>query len=122
MGVELWVEVHGSGTCLPPNMCKIMDLADHSNVGAIWNSNYPLDLVDGSVETGFKLLADKIKSVHINELTCGYPYRELFDLLRNRGYDRYTLIEAQSLASPDPQDTLRFARYYAALWDALSRA
>ena len=122
MGVELWVEAHGSGTCLPPNMRKIMDLADHSNVGAIWNSNYPLDLVDGSVETGFKLLADKIKSVHINELTCGYPYRELFDLLRSRGYDRYTLIEAQSLASPDPQDTLRFARYYAALWEALSRA
>ena len=122
MGVELWVEVHGSGTSLPATMRKIMDLTDHPNVGVTWNSNYPSDLVSGSLGTGFRLLADKIKSVHINELTCGYPYQELFDLLRSRGYDRYTLMEIQPLASPDPQDTLRFAGYYAALWDALSQA
>lgn len=122
MGIELWVEVHGSGTCLPANMREIMDLVDYPQVGVTWNSNYPSDLAGGSLVASFGLLAAKIRSVHINELTCGYPYQELFDLLRGRGYDRYTLMEAQALASPDPQDTLRFAGYYAALWDALSQA
>ncbi|HSW45926.1 MAG TPA: TIM barrel protein [Phycisphaerae bacterium] len=120
LGVELWVEVHGSGTCEPRHMRKIMDWADHPNVGVTWNSNLPCDLIDGSILQGFDLLADKIRSVHINELINGYPYRELFGLLRGRGYDRYTLMEIQGLAGPDPADTTRFARFYAGLWDALS--
>jgi len=120
LGVEIWVEVHGGGTCLPANMRKIMDVADHPNVGITWNSNNPCDLIDGSIRPAFALLADKIRSVHINELINGYPYRDLFTLLRQSGYDRYTLMESQGLSTGDPGDALRFARYYAALWDALS--
>lgn len=121
LGVELWVENHGGGTCLPGNMRTIMDVADHSNAGVIWNSNYPADVTEGSIQPGFKLLADKIRSVHINELINPYPYRELFTLLRSAGYDRYTLMEIQGPSGGDPADSLRFARYYAALWEALSQ-
>ena len=121
MGVELWVEEHGGGTCLPANMRKIMDVADHPNAGVVWNSNYPTDITDGSIRPGFDLLADRIRSVHINELVNGYPYRELFTLLRSRGYDRYTLMEIQELSGGNAADALRFARFYAALWDAMSQ-
>ncbi len=77
LGVEIWVEVHGPETCSPPNMRKIMEAADHPNVGVTWNSNNPCDLIDGSIRSGFDLLARYIRSVHINELVNSYPYREL---------------------------------------------
>ena len=45
-----------------------------------------------------KLLRPWLKSVHINELHSGYPYRELFRLLRETGYDRFTLAEIPGTA------------------------
>jgi len=121
LGIEVWVEVHGSGTAHPPRMRRIMDIADHPNVGVTWNSNYPLDLKDGSIRPYFELLRHKIYSVHINELVNGYPYRELFTLLNAAGYDRYTLIEAQALKGDPIEDTARFLRFYKALWEAWSQ-
>ena len=48
-------------------------------------------------------MADRIGSVHINELyRTDYPYRELFRLLREHGYDRVTLIEVgKSFVAPN---------------------
>ncbi len=57
-----------------------------------WNSN-PTDVVNGSVKPSFDLLRPWIRNCHINELTSGYPYRELFGLLRQSEYERYTLCE-----------------------------
>jgi len=48
-------------------------------------------------------------------------YRELFNLLNAAGYDRYTMIEAQPLKSANPEDTIRFMKFYKALWEQLSR-
>jgi sugar phosphate isomerase/epimerase len=114
-GVEIWVEVHGRDTQNPPAAAAIMKAAAHPNVGLCWNSN-PTDVADGSVRAAFDLLRPWIKSCHINELTSGYPYRELFALLRKSGYSRYTLCEAPE--SPEPE---RFLRYYKALWTELNR-
>jgi sugar phosphate isomerase/epimerase len=119
-GVEIWVEVHGRDTSLPPNMRKIMDHADHRAAGVCWNSN-GTDVKDGSVEAGFRLLRDKLYSCHINELTSAYPYKELFRLLRETGYDRYTLNECQGMESASPGDVARFLRFYRALWDEMSQ-
>jgi len=56
-----------------------------------------------------------IKSVHIHELyDKSYPYRELFQLLKNINYNRYCLAEIDE--SPDPE---RIMRYYKALWEEL---
>lgn len=121
MGVEIWCEVHGSdGAALPENMKKMMDIADHPAVGVTWNSN-GTDVKNGSVKAAFEMLRPKIYSCHMNELISSYPYRELFSLLNQTGYDRYTLIEAQPLPSANMADTLRWLRYYKALWDELSR-
>ena len=113
LGVQIRVEVHGRDTCEPRRMRTIIDHADHHNVCLCWNSN-PQDVVNGSVKPGFDLLKHKIGLVHINELhKAEYPWRELFSLLKDEGYDGYTLAEIP--ASPEPE---RLLHYYRALWEA----
>jgi sugar phosphate isomerase/epimerase len=121
--VEIWVEVHGGGTSLPANMKTIMERCGHPKVGLTWNSN-PTDLVNGSVVPAFEMLRPWLLSCHINDLykdSSGvYPYRELFRLLRESGYDRYTLIEVGK-GTPDVASGEEFLRYYKALWTELTR-
>jgi len=112
-GVEIWLEVHGSETQVPPTAAEIMRATNHKNVGLCWNSN-PTDVVNGSVKASFDLLRPWLKSCHINELTSGYPYKELFALMRQSKYDRWTLCEATESKEPE-----RFLRYYRALWREL---
>jgi len=114
-GVEIYVEVHGRETQVPAIAARIMKSANHPNVGLCWNSN-PTDIENGSIKANFHLLRPWIKNVHINELAGPYPYRELFKLLRESKYDRYTLCEAQESKEPE-----RFLRWYAALWNELNR-
>lgn len=110
-GVEIRVEVHGAVTQLVPNLAKIIKYADHPNVYVCWNSN-PTDVVAGSIKGNFSLVADKIREVHLRDLTDEqYPWRELFALLDSRGYNGYTLAEIGE--SPDPE---RVLRYFRALW------
>jgi sugar phosphate isomerase/epimerase len=117
-GVEIWLEVHGRGTAHPPHIRTIMETANHPRVGVTWNSNAS-DVVNGSVAEYFRLLRPWIKSCHINELHSGYPYRELFRLLRESGYDRVTLAEIAGM--PDVASGERLMRYYKALWTELAR-
>jgi sugar phosphate isomerase/epimerase len=115
-GVEIWMEVHGRETQAPPVAAAILAAANHPNVGACWNSNQ-LDIVNGSVKPSFELLKRYIRNVHINELANPqYPWRELFTLLREARYDRYTLCEAAESKEPE-----RFLRWYKALWTELTR-
>jgi sugar phosphate isomerase/epimerase len=135
-GVEIWLEVHGRGTELPPNIHRIMEVANHPAVGVCWNSN-DTDLVDGSVRPSFDLLKPWLRSCHINELwrtespwhgTVGlhpakgapgfpdwgkpYPWHELFRLFRDAHYSRYTFAEI-----PESCEPLRLMHYYRALWE-----
>ncbi len=116
--VEIWVEVHGRGTATPAHMASIMRHANHPRVGVTWNSN-PTDVANGSVAEAFRLLRPWIKSCHINELHNGYPYRELFRLLREANYDRVTLAEIQG--TNDAASGERLMRYYKMLWTELAR-
>lgn len=116
--VEIWVEVHGAGTAHPPHCKTIMQHCGHPKVGLTWNSNAS-DVKDGSVAEYFNLLAPWVRSCHINELYSGYPYRELFRLLGQSGYDRVTLAEIPGM--PDLASAERLLRYYKALWTELAR-
>jgi sugar phosphate isomerase/epimerase len=122
-GVEIWVEVHGRGTAHPPHMKSIMEQCGHPKVGLTWNSNKE-DIKGGSVAESFKLLWPWVRSCHINELykdsTGAYPYRELFRLFREHGYDRATLIEVGHTPR-DPASGVEILRYYKALWGELNR-
>jgi len=117
-GVELWMEVHGRGTQDPKHMRTILQVADHPNCNACWNSNPGEVDENGSIQASFDLLRPWIRSCHINRLADGdYPYAELFRLLRGAGYgDRFTLAEIQ-----DNPDRERLLRYYRALWQQLAR-
>ncbi|HYM09503.1 MAG TPA: sugar phosphate isomerase/epimerase family protein [Bryobacterales bacterium] len=116
-GVEVWLEVHGRETAHPPYIHAMLKEANHPAVGACWNS-YPTDLVEGSVKQYFDLLRPYLKSCHINELSNDkYPWRELFTLMRQTDYDRWTLCEVDESKEPD-----RFLGYYRALWTELNRA
>jgi sugar phosphate isomerase/epimerase len=119
-GVEIWVEVHGAVTQVPKNMRAILDACGHQSVGACWNSN-AADVENKSVAANFELLKPFIKSCHINELENDargtYPYRELFQLLRGVGYDRYTLIEVGK--SYDVAAGTEYLKKYKSLWEKL---
>jgi sugar phosphate isomerase/epimerase len=113
-GVEIWMEVHGTATSEPKVAADILKAAGHKNVGACWNSNM-IEVKDGSVKQSFELLRPYIRNVHITELHSSYPWRELFRLLRESGYNRYTLAEVAESKEPE-----RFIRYYKALWEQLT--
>jgi sugar phosphate isomerase/epimerase len=121
--LEVWVEVHGNGTAHPPYIKTIMEHCGQPNVGATWNSNRS-DIKGGSVAEYFKLLRPWIRSCHINELYKDlrgeYPYRELFRLFRETGYDRVTLVEV-ARSMPNVESGEELLRYYKALWTELTR-
>jgi len=125
-GLEIWVEVHGAGSQHPPYIKTIMETCGLPNVGCTWNSN-ATDIVNGSVAEYFHLLRPWIKSCHIHELYAeqskgvlkGYPYRELFRLMRETGYDRVTEVEIGK-TPPDAASGEELLRYYKALWTELA--
>lgn len=112
-GVEIRVEVHGGATQQFPAFARIMEYADHPNVFACWNSN-PSDVRDGSIRSAFRSVAGKIREVHLRDLFDEqYPWRELFRLLDEAGFEGYTLAEI-----PESRDPERVLRYFRALWRA----
>jgi hypothetical protein len=66
----------------------------------------------GSIRDSFALVAPKIHEVHLRDLTdAGYPWRELFALLKSQNYENFTLAEI-----PESTDAERVLRYFRALW------
>jgi sugar phosphate isomerase/epimerase len=115
-GVEIWLEVHGRDTSQPGRIRRIMQEANHPQLGICWNSN-PEDVQNGSVQESFEMLRPWLRSAHINELWVKeYPWRELFRLMKDAGYNRYCLAEIAESSDP-----IRLMHYYRALWLELCR-
>jgi sugar phosphate isomerase/epimerase len=110
-GVQIRLEVHGSGTSLLPNIKTILDVANHPNVGACWNSNQS-DLDGEGFEHNFDLVRNRIFAVHMRDLYLEeYPWRRLMTRLNESGFTGFGLAEI----GPS-QDPVRVMRYYRALW------
>jgi sugar phosphate isomerase/epimerase len=110
-GVAIRLEVHGPGTSLLPNIRKIMDVANHRQVGVCWNSN-PSDLDGEGFDYNFNLVKDKIFSVHMRDLYLeDYPFRRLMTRLNEIGFAGFCLAEIPASADP-----VRLMKYYRALW------
>jgi sugar phosphate isomerase/epimerase len=110
-GQVIRLEVHGNGTSFPPNIRKILDVANHPKVGACWNSNAS-DLSGQGWDFNFDLLKDKIFSVHMGDLfTEEYPYRKLLTRLNEIGFKGFCLAEI-----PPSSDPVRVMKYYRGLW------
>jgi len=112
--VVLFVECHGRGTSDPRRMAKIMEYCNHTSVCLCWNCN-GVDIKKGSIRESFQLCKDWIQHLHIHDLYGGYPYRELFALLKAMNFDRYTMIEMGATSDP-----IRVLRYYRALWETMA--
>ena len=110
-GVQIRLEVHGSGTSLLPNIKRMIDIANHANVGVCWNSN-PTDLEGDGFDYNFDLVKSKIFTVHLRDLYIeDYPFRRLFKRLNDISYTGYCLAEM-----PDSKDPVRVMKYFRSLF------
>jgi sugar phosphate isomerase/epimerase len=110
-GIAIRLEVHGQGTSLLPNIRRIMDVANHRQVGVCWNSN-PSDLEGQGFDHNFDLVKDRIFSVHMRDLYLeDYPFRRLMTRLNEIGFAGFCLAEI-----PPSADPVRLMKYYRALW------
>ena len=110
-GVQIRLEVHGTGTALLPNIKKIMDAANHPNVGVCWNSN-PSDLEGQGFDSNFDLVKDKIFTVHLRDIYLeDYPFRRLFKRLNEVSFAGFCLAEI-----PESKDPIRVMKYFRSLF------
>jgi len=110
-GQVIRLEVHGTGTSLVPHIRRILDVADHKNVGACWNSNQS-DLEGEGFDHNLALLKGRIVEVHMRDLHLEeYPWRRLLNGLVASGYQGFCLAEI-----PESPDAVRVMRYFRALW------
>lgn len=117
--IKIRLEVHGRRSAHVPYIRRMLDVANHDNLYVCWNSNLQ-EVEGGSIERNFNLLRNKIDLVHINELYLeNYPWKELFQLLKESGFEGFTLAEIPSCQ--DIGTATRLLKYYKALWLALNR-
>ncbi len=110
-GQQIRLEVHGTGTSLVPHIKKILDAADHKNVGLCWNSNQS-DIFGEGWDANFNLVKHQIFTVHMRDLYLEeYPFRKLLTGLNEIGFQGFTFAEIPP--SPDP---IRVMKYFRSLW------
>lgn len=115
-GVDIRVEVHGSGTNVVGKVKKMVDYSGSPYVYVNWNSD-PNDAKGPGLEANFNSVKDRIRNVHMHDLSDDYPYRKVFRLLRQSGYQGY--CDAEIPETPDP---IRLMKYYRACFLALQDA
>ncbi|MCY4234425.1 MAG: TIM barrel protein [Bacteroidetes bacterium] len=115
-GQEIRLEVHGYLTDQLPNIRKIMDATNHSNVRVCWNCN-ETDLNELGLESNFNLVRpDFGRTIHVRELDGkSYPYSQLFNLLVASQYQGWVLLEART----NPPDRIVALRHQRSLFDTL---
>lgn len=115
-GIKPCLELHGE---FDWRSCRaVADRVDHENLGLIWNS-VAEDVVDGSVKQALDTVWPWLDHVHMHDLAGqGYPYRELFRLLHEKGYEGYMSAEAERSADRGVGDLWMFTAYYADLFRA----
>jgi len=114
-GVQIRLEVHGRGTNDLRHIKTIMDQENHPGAVVCWNCN-PEDTANDGLAANFRLVQNKLGTVHIHDLVSTYPWRELFGLLRAARFEGWTLLEEGSPTT----DPLRVMRYYRLLWETLA--
>ena len=116
IGVKPSLELHGE---FDWQACKaVAEQVDHDNFGLIWNSTSQ-DIVDGSLEKALDAVWPWLDHVHLHDLAGqGYPYRELFRRLSQRGYTGFMSAEAER----KPENTAGYLPMFVAYYGDLFRA
>ncbi len=127
LGVQVRVEEHGNGTSNIPVIKQILDFANHPHLAMIWNCSasdtgkgpgLPKGFEGMGIDAQFNLVKGRIGNVHLRELSSDYPWRDLFRLLSQSGYQGYCDVEV----SPESAEPVRYMRNYRALFLALQNA
>jgi sugar phosphate isomerase/epimerase len=117
LGVQIRCCNHGRGTNRIPVMRKIFDYANSPHVYLNWNCD-GTDVEAPGFESNFNLVKDKIRNLHMHSLyNEKYPYRRLFQLLRENKFTGY--CDAEIAESTEP---VRLMKYYRALFLAFQDA
>jgi sugar phosphate isomerase/epimerase len=115
-GIDIRLEVHGRGTTDLAAIRTIMNVAEHRGAKVCWNCN-PEDAAEPGLEANFKLVQDRLGTIHIHDLISDYPWAELFRLLRGAEFEGWTLLE-EGAPTADP---IRVMKYYRLVWERLAR-
>lgn len=112
-GVKPCLELHGQFDFRAGR--EVAERVNDRSFGLIWNC-VPSDVVDGSLRTAMDAVWPWLDHVHLHDLAgTGYPYRELFALLHQKGYAGYLSAEAERSQENQPGDLPMFVAYYAEL-------
>lgn len=110
LGVDVRVCVHGNGTDEIPIIKKILEYSGSEHVYVNWNCSEN-DVKGKGLKYNFDSIKDKIRGIHMHELTSEYPYRDFLTLLRESGYDGYCNAEIDASCEP-----IRLMQYYRTLF------
>lgn len=111
-GVDVLLEMHGQFNYWGFARTAV-EIANHPRVALIYNCDNR-DLVAGSPAATYSQVRPWIRHVHMHEFTRGYPYPELFALLKADNYDGYLASEISTEVPTQEQ--------YLAMYAALFRA
>jgi sugar phosphate isomerase/epimerase len=115
--VNLCLELHGEFTW--EHGAQVAEQVPQPNFGLIWNS-VSQDVVDGSLERSLAAVRQRLRHVHMHDIAgSDYPYRELFRLLIQSGYEGYLSAEVERRDDRGVGHVPMFLHYYAALFRAL---
>jgi len=111
-GQQIRLEVHG-GCSQIPIIKRIIDVADHPNVGLCWNSN-AADLKGEGLAANFNLLKGRFgRTAHVRPLDSrDYPFAELVRLFVAMDYDGWLLLEAGGTPKDPIRDLIRQSRLF----------
>ena len=112
VGVDVRVCVHGKGTDEIPVIKQILDYSGSEHVYVNWNCSEN-DFAGAGLKKNFDSVKDKIRGIHMHDLTINYPYREFLQLLRESGYTGYCNAEIDASCEP-----IRLMNYYRTLFMA----
>lgn len=111
LGVDVRVCVHGNGTNRVPVIKKIIDYSQSPYVYVNWNCN-PSDVEDEGLVKNFNSIKDRIRGVHMHDLTDEkYPYRKFLALLREHDASVYCNAEIDQSCEP-----ITLMKYYRTLF------
>jgi len=111
--VDVLLEMHGQFYYWEYALNAVL-IADHPNIAINYNCD-KRDLVNGSVSDTYEHVKKYIRHVHMHDLEdTGFPYVELFQLLKNNGYQGFTSLEL-GYRGGDPEKVIAL---YAALYRA----
>ena len=111
-GVDVLLEMHGEFNYWKYAV-KAVKAVEADNVGIVYNSDIR-DMIGGSVAAVYGNVRRYIRHVHMHCYLRGYPYRELFRLLRADGYEGFLSAEMDETTT-EPE---KLSGYYAALYYA----